>query len=551
MLARGRLNPWIEKLIGSFGGNEGASFGPLKAHVIGVGHMSQSQTLGSEGPTGLLFLSDEQVQIPAVLTASAWENLQDHEDRECFSSLLNTTVGIQDYKLQFQMSSEQTRSRFYLLVGKLVTTAVGVRDNTPCCTSLPSVRTKICHTWRAMLGQEEDSQKSESAFNLSELLGEWQQDCLQTELEHVREKLSSVKPQRSTASINSTVLPDTCTATSWDIDSVRYKGIKNFSVPVQLLFIPDTRGQQNLQLKTVSGNVRNSQSKASPGSTNLQAALPETGQQISSDDWHNPIEFATVVLSAADMSPMSNPWDMCPPPSNTSSTKSSPETSPVPHCPIFPESTTNLRPLDTSTQTSALSKESPRELTAEPSLFPPYQRPLGSTTPPSTASSRQPADALSNMAQAAHPVCSTTQETFDGQPIRKCKKYLGKRHVDVDVSLILEEEEQIDSSPPSWLFDSQMGATSELNTSQTQGPTVSQFTKVYPSVHADGKPFSYTYQVKGQELQRFSCFTVEQDLQQWAVRYLLRPTHTEHNSTDLTATSQKHRLQPESGRLQA
>uniref|UniRef100_A0A3B3ZCC1 Shelterin complex subunit TPP1/Est3 domain-containing protein n=1 Tax=Periophthalmus magnuspinnatus TaxID=409849 RepID=A0A3B3ZCC1_9GOBI len=431
MLARCRLNPWIENLIGSFGRDEGKSIGPLKAHVIGVGYMSQSQALGSEDPTGLLFLSDEQVQIPAVLTASAWENLQDHEDRECFSSLLNTTVGIQDYKLQFHRSEEQTRSRFYLLVGKLVTTAVGVRDNTPCCTSLPSVRSMICQTWRAMLGQE-DSEKGESMLNLTELLGEWQQDCLQAELEHVREIFSSEKPQPSTSSINTAPLPDTCTATSWDIDTVRYKGIKSFTVSVKQLIIPDNVGQQHLEPKTVSENVKTSQSK----STNLQSTLPKTGQQSTTDD-----------------------------------------------------STSNLPHLD-------------------PTL-------------PLSISSKKSANALSNMSQVADPDFSTTEETSDGQSSRKCKRSLRKRSAPpIDVTEILDEEE-INSSPPSWLFDSQIGATSVQNTFLLQSPSVEQPTNVHPRVHTDGKPFSYTYQVKDQELQHFSCFTVQQDLQQWAVRYLL------------------------------
>ncbi|KAJ0069314.1 hypothetical protein NL108_003256, partial [Boleophthalmus pectinirostris] len=511
MLARGRLNPWIENLIVSFGGDEGPSIGPLKAHVIGVGHMSQSQALGSEGPTGLLFLSDERVQIPAVLTASAWENLQDREDRECFSSLLNTTVGIQDYKLRFHRSEEQTQSRFYLLVGKLVTTAVGVRDNTPCCTSLPSVRAKICQAWRAMLGHEDYSQKSESMFNLTELLGEWQQDCLQSELEHVREKLSSVNPQPST-STNSTPLPDTCMATGWDIDTVRYKGVESFTVPVKQLIIPDNVGQQHLQPKTFSENERTSLSEASPESTNMQSALPEPGQQSTSDNVSNSIEFAPVGLSAVDMSCMSNPWNMCPPPSNTSSTKSSPESTPLPRRPIFSESTTNLSHLDPSTH----SKGSQREV--KPSLISPYQRPASAT--PLSTSSKQSANALSNMSQVPNLDSSTTEETSDEQPSRKCKRSLRKRSASpIDVKEILHKE----ISPPSWLFDSQMGATSEQSTSQMQISSAEQQTNVYTCVHTDGKPFSYTYQVKAQELQHLSHFTVKQDLQQWAVRYLLRP----------------------------
>ncbi|GLD67626.1 uncharacterized protein AKAME5_001896200 [Lates japonicus] len=113
--ARSRLCPWIETLILSYGSEEGGSSstssGRLKAHVIGVGQMSQSQAQGSEGPSGLLFLSDGVLQIPALLTASAWEHLQEQEDRECFTSLVNTTVCIQDYRLHFHMAPEQNKCR--------------------------------------------------------------------------------------------------------------------------------------------------------------------------------------------------------------------------------------------------------------------------------------------------------------------------------------------------------------------------------------------------------------------------------------------------------
>lgn len=240
MPPRSRLTPWIESLILSYGSREeeGSSRGRLKAHVIGVGQMTQSQARGSDGPTGLLFLSDGALQIPAVLTASGWEHLQEQEERECFSSLLNTTVFLQDYRLHFHMDPEQTRCWFFLSVGELATTAAGpVKENTPCCTSLASIRMKICRTWRSLLGQEE-SQRSQGGLDLSELLGEWQDDCLQTLLRNVREKLLVLRSSRPSASAHSASL--SCSnATSWDLDRVRYRGEPSFSIPVKLLIMPE------------------------------------------------------------------------------------------------------------------------------------------------------------------------------------------------------------------------------------------------------------------------------------------------------------------------
>uniref|UniRef100_A0A8C6WYA9 Shelterin complex subunit TPP1/Est3 domain-containing protein n=1 Tax=Neogobius melanostomus TaxID=47308 RepID=A0A8C6WYA9_9GOBI len=439
MPVRRGLTPWIEKLIESYDGNEGIRTAGLQAHVVGVGRMSQSQALGSEGPTGLLYLSDEHVQIKAVLT-----------DLECFSSLVDHSVCITDYMLLFHCSSEQSRSCFYLSVGKLGTRAVvGMKNITPCCTSLPSVRKKICQTWRVMLSQQ-DTQKSQSGFNLTELLGEWQQDCLQTELEHVQKLLS---PQPSTSTLNPTVT------------------LKSFAVPVQSLLIPDAPRPLNAQPQTGSENVGPSEIlETSPDSTDPQISLSEgtTKPQSTSEDTVNALEDGPVVPSGSGTSPVSNPWDMCPPPSNTSSTKSSPQASPVPNSPIFTESSTHLCPVDTSTQISAHSK---------------------GASPPE------------------------------------------------DVMQILEKdaEEQVGRSPPSWMFDSLMVSTSEQSISQTQVPPGGQLSVVHPSVHGDGMPFSYTYQVNGQELQHLSRFSVGQDLLQWAVKYLLRPEHGNLSSASATA----------------
>uniref|UniRef100_A0A4W5M808 Shelterin complex subunit TPP1/Est3 domain-containing protein n=2 Tax=Hucho hucho TaxID=62062 RepID=A0A4W5M808_9TELE len=108
---RTKLEPWIEQVILSYGTDpkEEKKNTLMKAHVVGVGRMSESQARQTEGLTTLLFLSDGVVHIPAILTQDAWETLQEQEDRECFSSLINCTVCVYSYTLQFNMDSEQVR----------------------------------------------------------------------------------------------------------------------------------------------------------------------------------------------------------------------------------------------------------------------------------------------------------------------------------------------------------------------------------------------------------------------------------------------------------
>ncbi|KAM9545118.1 uncharacterized protein ACWYII_036182 isoform 1-T1 [Salvelinus alpinus] len=153
--------------------------------------MSESQARSTEGLTTLLFLSDGVVHIPAILTQDAWETLQE--------------------------------SQFYLSVGELTTTSDGAaKDNSPCCTSLNSVRQKICTTWRSLLAQDSvHTQNTQSEFSLSELLGEWQHDWRQSLLKDVMELLRT--PTNPPSSQPSTSTSNTLTGTRWAIERFRYK----------------------------------------------------------------------------------------------------------------------------------------------------------------------------------------------------------------------------------------------------------------------------------------------------------------------------------------
>uniref|UniRef100_A0A8C9ZMK9 Shelterin complex subunit TPP1/Est3 domain-containing protein n=1 Tax=Sander lucioperca TaxID=283035 RepID=A0A8C9ZMK9_SANLU len=393
--ARGRLSPWIESLILSYGSPEGgsSSSGRLKAHVIGVGQMSQSQAQGSEGPTGLLFLSDGVLQIPAILTASAWEHLQDQEDRESFTSLVNSTVCLQDYRLQFHMALEQTKCRFYLSVGELATTAAGpVKDNTPCSTTQPSIRLKICKTWRALLGQEtQDSQKSHCGFDLSQLLGEWQHDCLQAVLDDVRERLVVGSQQPSTST------PNSC----WCVDRLRYKGVKAFKVPMKCLLIPEEDAQQ---LPTDLPQVGKPPETTQPSDDDVEWRIAEPAfvdrDQDGNENSPRPGEDSMLhedmipAMIDSDTQTLSNPWDIFPPPCDTSSSSdASPEATPTQslHNPTATEFKSAHSVILTSTQLPVhSSKESRQALESskgEHSYLPPYQKLPHSASSPVTAGS--------------------------------------------------------------------------------------------------------------------------------------------------------------------
>ncbi|XP_028306175.1 adrenocortical dysplasia protein homolog [Gouania willdenowi] len=507
---RSKVSPWIEALILSYGLEQeeeeedggggglgrGGDRGHLQAHVIGVGQMTQSQQAhASEGPTGLLFLSDGVLQIPAVLTTAAWEKLQEQEDRECFTSLLNTTVCIQDYQLQFHMAPEQTRCRFFLSVGELVTTSAGpVKHSPPYCTVMPSVRTKICRTWRALQGQEESQRSQQWGFDLSELLGEWQYDCLQSVLQDVRKRLLTGSPQPSTSAYRP---PSTYVATGWDVDRVTYKDEEGFSVPVNCLLI---REAEQLQTDAVG---RNSPKLSKPSVEESVWWMTESAavEPVCDSSESSPLpednEMHEDRLAAMIDIPPFNPWNKFPPPCVTSES-SSDATPPNEHTPS--ESNSAAIAMTTSTQIHSST------------FIPPYQKQLISPTAITSVSDRPPpsADQHHTSAQQAGEQAEATQH-------RKRRQSGVSPEMETSAE---QEEELVSGSPPSWLFITQSreseGECSSVVPKQKK-------LRTSPNTHSDGTQFSYSYRAIGQNLQDFSGFRVADSLLQWAVKYLLLP----------------------------
>ncbi|XP_037306637.1 adrenocortical dysplasia protein homolog [Pungitius pungitius] len=541
-----RLSPWIESLILSYGGQEESHSGLLKARVIEVGDLSKSQDFGSECPTGLLFLSDGLLQIPAILTKSAWEHLQQEEDRECFTSLVNTTVCIHDYQLQFHMAMEKTKCRFVLSIRELSTTATGpVKGSTICSTALPSIRKQICMTRKGLLGQE--TQDSQCVFDLSELLGEWQQDCLEAVLEDVRERLMAASSQPSTSTWNQLA---TYTDTSWGVDRVRYKGVKAFNVPMKCLLISAEDAQQNQTPLNVRGSTASElfvpsedgesampppSETTSPSNDNAEwrIAMPEV---VESDGDANetlpcPVEDSMLQDNAmADMNDcdLSNPWDTFPPPWETlSSSDASPSRS------LDHPATTRFRSEQPVIPVCS-SRES--QQTSEPSNLPPYQKLQQSAASPSCVSLQE------SLSRPSEPFPSPDQGRTDSAPPpppsdqkrfilekpveetaeREYRKVKRKRSEPTGSAE--EAEAQISGSPPSWLFDTQAGSGANEGSSPLE--TAFEVSRNRATVHSDGCLFSYSYQVSGQNLQDFSRFKVAESFLQWAVKYLVVPKQT-------------------------
>ncbi|KAG8012848.1 hypothetical protein GBF38_020771 [Nibea albiflora] len=216
-----------------------------------------------------------------------------------------------------------------------------------------------------------------------------------------------LSPQPSTSLMTH---PETLTATGWDADRVRYKGEKCFSVPVKCLLIPEEDALQ-LQTPPLAGSrtpsVQTAVSEDSKGDSSEVCNSPESAQ-LSVDDaeWrigepavletvcdakensalpaeHNMLHEDTFVgIIHSDFRPLTNPWDIFPPPGDTSpSSCASSESTPThsPHDRTVAESKPDQAAVLTSTQFPVQSSKEPQQ-TSEQSTLPPYQPRLPSTS---------------------------------------------------------------------------------------------------------------------------------------------------------------------------
>lgn len=536
--APNRLTPWIESLILSYrqeeeeGGSRGG--GRMKAHVIGVSQMTLSQVRSSEGPTGLLFLSDGVLQIPAVLTASAWEHLQEQEDRECFTSLVNTTVIIQNFQLHFHMAQELTKCRFFLSVGDLATTAAGtVKDNTPSCTTLPSVRMKFCETWRALLGQE-DSQKpnpNQFGLDLSEVLGEWKNDCPRVVLKDTKEKLMAARcPAGSPQQSASTSSLTSCT-TDFDRDRRKYKEGKCIALNTEYRDTENKGQPANVGSSTcaaIDGDLpqvcKPPESMTPPvDDADWQSSMPANVEGVCDARESSPVPGEYSILDEVMVTgiidwPLSNPWDMFPPPGvSPSSSDTSPQASPTA---LQPRSTTATSKPESAVVTSTLL---PVHSSKETSSFPPYQK-QPSTSPITSSSSahvsRPASGCLPTSVRDRQDIESTVQGSYRKPKKKRCEATPQEPST-------AKGEEELSQSPPSWLFDTQSGPSGTEECRDPRQTGIETVLRKTPKTHSDGRQFTYSYKVSGQNLQDFSRFRVPAALLHWAVKYLVAPKQTD------------------------
>ncbi|XP_057200144.1 adrenocortical dysplasia protein homolog isoform X1 [Triplophysa rosa] len=233
----------------------------------------------------MIFLSDGSTRIPAALSGAAWERLQESEEKESFSDLLNAVVFVRNFKLEFDMKTELGLCQFYLKVDQITTVCIASKHYNPpsclCCfiflsfsTLLPSVREKIIKTWRSCRESSVNSLSSASGVSLSSLLGAWHSDIIINILNDAMEKIT----------MSATCCPSVATPTHWHGERLRWKGQEQFIVPVPFLLISEE--QRELMTADPSADCKNENANAPapPHEESHQAGTSTPDQTLAAQD---------------------------------------------------------------------------------------------------------------------------------------------------------------------------------------------------------------------------------------------------------------------------
>ncbi|KAG9267212.1 hypothetical protein AMEX_G19903 [Astyanax mexicanus] len=508
----GEPEPWIERLIQNYGQNQRA--GSLRAHVIGVSDLSDSVRT-DESDACMLFLSDGATFIPAVLTTTAWESVQELEERENFAGLENTTVSIRHFQLNFHMDQELTSCQFYLTVNQMISVGrVGGRGHPPSCTTLPSIQQHILRTWRSLMKEGSvNSVNSQSAFPLSCLMGVWHNDIIMDILNDAIKKITTPTGCRL----------DVATPTRWHRERLRYRGEECFGgAAARPVVSGDRRGLLTAERGSVCRISVSSSSSDTPSRLAPPRADVTENRPVAERDGGvvpPPVACDRPAERQRPEAPCGggggddggrdggrdggggrgddemNPWDMfCPAPDLLGTPSSSPETS------IGPLSQESQSLLPTATSTWAQSPNHSAEQGSGSSGDTPYPGPH---------------PYLHSSAHVTEKTTPTTHRTQDKQqaltpPTRATK----------GVALHAQDDAPKD---PSFKRTLQTPA---------EDPPPKQ-------VHSDGSRFSYMYEPSPQLLSAFSLIQVPEQLVQWAVVYLGTSRTSELRQTSARAELQR------------
>ncbi|XP_028837179.1 adrenocortical dysplasia protein homolog isoform X2 [Denticeps clupeoides] len=448
-----------------------------------------------------MFLSDGVVFMPALLTDVAWERLQELEERDCFTGLENAIVSVQKFSLHFHMEPELMSCYFYLTVNQLSTLGQGnVHKHTPSCTTLPSVRELIKTTWRSQLNENSSSQ---AGFQLSNLMGMWQNDIISGMQNEIIDRLNM--PGTSEQSVTA--------LTGWHQDRLLYKAEGCFSVPASHLLRPEAQ-------ETVESSGSETQSGLGlVPDQNFAVQTEEASQTLLSGDsladnrpFFSQVSHDTGILSQACE------WDMFQPAVELLETSSASDISATPE---------DLQPqqnqLASVTLKNLSASNTPDTLPCEQSRSQPLSLPVATGTKKELLNSSGAEKAEISL------LCGQQPLSLQSNPSHSKRKLSTQEELEED-----EEDDRAAGSPPTWLAIMQQTRCSNDEGNGPKRPTLAASVQ-QNWIHPDGSSFSYRYKPSAHVAMALCQFKIPENVMRWSVCYL-SPSYTEKQDGDMTVT---------------
>ncbi|KAM9461604.1 adrenocortical dysplasia protein homolog isoform 2-T2 [Clarias gariepinus] len=468
--AEGEPEPWIEQLVQSYSTEQERELS-VRAHVVGVSELTESQRT-DDSDACMLFLSDGTVFIPAVLSAAAWERMQELEERDTFSSLDNTTVSVRKFQLNFHMDPELTTCQFYITVHQIVSVGrVSRHPRPPSCTMLPSVRQQILKTWRSLMKENSVTSlasQSQSAFPLSCLMGAWHNDIIMDLLNDAIKKIGTPTEGHLR----------TATPTHWHRERLRCRDEPCFSTPVSHLLIPEEQREMLTADPGVSGSSETPSGLVLPETIERPITVQDRAGDSPSVASDRPLDARQLTLNntragGGESGERESPWDMFCPAADLLVTPSS-------------ASESSLESLSQTDNRSLLAIGGSAEESTI--VVPPFQRPPPSPHSPAHPSDPTITDLQEKPQTPPSPLTSSEQAAIMGV----------EEQFPIDTSQKTPHPHQVSHTPP----------TKKRH------------------VHSDGSSFSYTYEPCPIIASALSQYKVPEQVVQWAAAYLGTPQQT-------------------------
>ncbi|XP_039618974.1 adrenocortical dysplasia protein homolog isoform X2 [Polypterus senegalus] len=304
------FQPWIVKLIEQYENSEELTKA-VKAKVLKFVNLAALQNETTEGQNVIVYLSDHETYIPAVISQEAIQALDEEEDHYVLSDLKNKVIVLRKYRVMFQAETEEKKCEFIIEI--LNFRIMSIYTDTPhvCdCKGLPEVKQKIHKLWLSFVGEDSISTASHAGMSLTQMLSYMKEDGFTNLVNLATECLDLSDPADRPSTSWDTRLLFPAPLTGWKAERRKNKGVKSFSIPISLLAIPEEQ-------KKILDNIPEwMEDYVSPREDTGMEVLPAVDMSVSAESDSTATSFSPLIsektVGSCDTGASQLPWNQYP-----------------------------------------------------------------------------------------------------------------------------------------------------------------------------------------------------------------------------------------------